>query len=338
MPINKNALLRYQVLDRCLRNRGRRWTWKDLQQEINKVLQEDNPKSKGVGKTTVFEDLKDLEYRVYNAEIEKIKEGKTVYLRYKDADFSINNQPLNDTEIKQLKAAVQVLSRFQGNPQFDWIQELIPVLESKLGLVATDHPVMSFDSNLDYVGLPFVTPVFNAIINKRVLEIMYQDFKSPLAFEVTLHPYHLKQFNSRWYVFGFNNSRNRIENLALDRIKDIREINENDLQYRSDETDWENYFSDFVGVTKSEGDVEEIKIFITDAIQAAYIRTNPLHQTQKSIKEVEGGFETTIKVIPNYELEKLILSLGENVKVLAPEKFKSKLSNRIFSLAHLYKD
>ena len=30
MPANKNALLRYKTIDKCLRNRARRWTLEDL--------------------------------------------------------------------------------------------------------------------------------------------------------------------------------------------------------------------------------------------------------------------------------------------------------------------
>ena len=30
MPANKNALIRYKTIDRCLRNRYRRWTLEDL--------------------------------------------------------------------------------------------------------------------------------------------------------------------------------------------------------------------------------------------------------------------------------------------------------------------
>lgn len=326
-------MLRYQLLDRCLKNRGRKWTWVDLLNEVNKGLLEDNPRGKGIGKTTLFEDLKDLEYRVYKADIEKIPEGRTQYLRYKDPNFSINGQPLSITEVSQLKSAIQVLTRFKGNPQFDWLNEIIPTLESKLGLVPIDNSIMTFESNSDYVGLSFISSLFNAIINKRTLELSYQDFKSPLAYDIIIHPYHLKQFNSRWYVYGYNDSRLRIENYALDRVKEIKESK---VKYREDEIDWEDYFSDFIGVTRNEGDPEEIRLFIVDAKQAAYIRTNPLHQTQKSIKEVEGGFETSIKVIPNFELEKLILSFGGSVKVLSPEKLKDKIETHISEMLFIY--
>lgn len=333
MPVNKNAILRYRIIDRCLASRGRLWTWKDLLNEVNRVLADEGFRQ-GVSKTTLFEDLKDIEYRVYSADIEKITEGKTVYYRYRQKDFSINNQPLNDTEINQLKSAIHVLTRFSGNPQFDWIHEIIPAIESRLGLVSIDKPVISFESNIDYEGLPYITTLFNAIINKRILKCEYQDFRSSLSYEVTLHPYYLKQWNNRWYIFGYNEARKRIENFALDRIRSITEENGN---YRADSTDWDEYFSDFIGVTKIDADPVEVKIFIIDAIQASYIRTNPLHQTQKQIRASGDGFETSIYVIPNVELEKLLLSFGEKIKVLSPVSLKNIIAKRHKEAFEFYK-
>ena len=33
MPVNKNAVIRYRIIDNCLRNRARKWTWKDILEE-----------------------------------------------------------------------------------------------------------------------------------------------------------------------------------------------------------------------------------------------------------------------------------------------------------------
>lgn len=335
MSTNRNAQLRYQVLDNCLSNRGRKWTWKDLLEKVNEKLKEDNPNSKGIGKTQLYEDLKDIEYRVYKSDIEKFKEGRTSYLRYTDKNFSISNSPLNETEVSQLKSAVQVLSRFKGMPQFEWVNETIPVLQKKFGLIESKNEVISFDTNSDYEGMIHITPIFNAIINKRVLKLTYQDFKSPVEYEKEFHPYYLKQYNSRWFSFGYNPTvtKYEVETIALDRIKGIEECNS---KYVSKNIDWEDYVSDFVGVSKGKGESVEVKLLILDAEQAAYIKTKPLHQTQKQIKQVENGFETSINVIPNYELETLILSYGERIKVLSPKSFQKKIAERLKDSIKLY--
>jgi predicted DNA-binding transcriptional regulator YafY len=334
MPVNRNALLRHQVIDKCLRNRLRRWTWQAILEKVNGALMEDNPKSKGVGKTTFFKDLKDIEYDIYKADIKRTVEGKITYYSYADEKYSISNQPLSETEARQLKSAIMVLSRFRGMPQFEWTNEIIPLLESKMGLVKTDKEVISFENNPDYVGLSKIPTLFNAVVNKRVLKITYRDFKNSVAYDVELHPYHLRQHNSRWFVLGYSALwPDKIQTLALDRIKKIEEIAE---KYKSDDTNWDDYFADMIGVTKFNLTPIEIKIHIADAEQAAYIQTKPIHQTQKQIKQVDGGFETSINVIPNYELEKLILSFGERIKIISPISLVNNIKARVEKMLRNY--
>ena len=336
MPINRNALLRYQIIDKCLRNRGRQWTWQNIIDEVNEGLLDDNPKSNGIGKTTLYEDLKNIEYNIYGLEIERIKDGKTTYLRYADPNASINNQPLSEKEARQIRDAIMVISRFKGLPQFEWIHEIVPILESKMGLIETEKEIISFESNLDYTGAKHIPTLYNAIQNRKSLKLTYQDFKSPIAYEIEIHPQYLKQFNSRWFIMSFMDKwADKPQINALDRIV---EIEESITKYRTvKDFDWEDYFSDMVGVSRSEGKPGEVKILILNEVQAAYINTKPIHQSQKKIKKVEGGYETSITVIPNIELEKLILSFGENVKVLSPVSLKEKMKERVTKLNQHYK-
>lgn len=335
MPANRNALLRYQIIDKCLRNRGRRWTWQDIIDKVNEGLQVDNPKSNGIGKTTLYEDLKNIEYKIYNLEIEKIKDGKTTYLRYADPNASINSLPLSDKEAKQIKDAIMVISRFKGLPQFEWIHEIVPILESKLGLIETEREIISFESNLDYTGSKHIPTLYNAIQTKKVLKLTYQSFRRPFPIEIEIHPQYLKQFNSRWFIMSFIDEwENKPQINALDRIVEIEESN---AKFRTvKDFNWEDYFSDMVGVSRSDGKAVEVKILITDEVEASYINTKPLHQTQKKLKQVEGGHETSIFVIPNIELEKLILSFGENVIILSPLSLKEKIKGRVEKLNQNY--
>lgn len=99
--------------------------------------------------------------------------------------------------------------------------------------------------------------------------------------------------------------------------------------------DWEDYFYDIVGVTRPEGvDVKEI-VFKFTSVVAPYIITKPLHPSQKH-KSDSTGLEVMIKVIPNFELEKLILSFAEQVEVVSPQNFKDHIANRLHSANEIY--
>lgn len=111
---------------------------------------------------------------------------------------------MNENEKGQINSAISVLSRFAGAPQFEWVQELIPVLQDRLGLKLDSREVISLDSNIDLKGIEFLNPLFNAITNKLVLKVGYQSFKSDEPIELSFHPHFLKQYNNRWFVFGLN--------------------------------------------------------------------------------------------------------------------------------------
>jgi len=334
VPKNRNAQLRYQIIDQCLKNRGRKWSWFDIIEKINEVLWEENSKSDGIGKSTFYEDLRDME-NIFRIEIERVKQGRNVYYRYVDANASINTQVLNAHESEVIKNSVLVLSRFRGTPQFEWLNEIIPALESKFGLISSEKEIISFESNIDYSGTAYISPIFNAIRNMRVLKISYQDFKSSNAYEVELHPQYLKQYNSRWFLISLSDKwEDKFSTHALDRIKKVEEIKGNYRELKN--FDWDNYFSDMIGVSRMDVKPVEVKLLILDSEQASYIDTKPLHQTQKKMKKVENGYETSIFVIPNYELEKLILSFGERIKVISPTEIADIIKSHIKKMNTLY--
>ena len=120
MSINKNALLRYQVLDRCFRNTGRKFFWQDLLDEINKALIEYNGPESKIKRRQLFDDIKFMESdQGFSIPLKRYKDGRKVYYRYADTDFSISNQPLNEDEKSQIDAAVAVLSRFLVRPSLN---------------------------------------------------------------------------------------------------------------------------------------------------------------------------------------------------------------------------
>lgn len=327
MAVNKNALLRYRVLDRCFGNTSRNFYWQDLLKEINEALEDFNGEESHIQRRQLFEDIKFMESdQGWSIPLVRIKDGRKVHYKYSEKNFSISNQALNENEVSQLEAAISVLSRFSGAPQFEWVQELIPVLNDRLGLKQNTKEVISVESNLDLIGISHLPILYECIINELVIEIEYKDFKSDSSFFINFHPYFLKQYNNRWFVFGLNEEYDvPTWNLALDRIKNIEQTQK---EYKQDQTDWKDYFYDIVGVTKHiDKEVETVKIRFNRE-SAPYILTKPLHPTQK-FSWIDESLIIEIKVIPNYELESLILSFGEIATVLEPKKLVLRIKNRL---------
>ncbi len=333
MPTNKHASIRYQALDKCFRNPGRRYYINDLIEACNCALDEFSGIAEGVKRRQIFDDIRFMKSEQgWNIPLEHIRDGKKVYYRYEDMGFSINNQPLNETELNQLRETLFVLSRFKGMPQFLWINEISTHLQSGLGLAMNSQQIIEFDHNDFLMGLEFITPLFNAILYRRVLLIDYKSFKLDTLQTFVFHPYYLKQYKNRWFVFGLNQKLKVIINLALDRIIAIDACNQ---QYIPNTINFSEYLEDIIGVTLYKDARPEKILLRIDPETFPYILTKPLHSSQ-IIKKSKGKCVVEINVIPNYELESLILSYGEALEVLAPENLRNKLAERIKLLIKKY--
>lgn len=334
MAINKNALLRYRTLDRCLRNYGRRYNISDLLDEVNETLLEDNPKSNGIKMRQLRDDIRFMKsLEGYEAPIEFYREGKGGYYAYSDKKFSINNSPINDTELEQINNAIALLKRFEGAPQFEWLSEIGPALANQFNLEESDKTVMAFESNIDYVGYEHITPLFNAIVNKRVLAITYVPYNKE-ALNLIIHPYFLKQYNNRWFLFGRNDELGvNTWNLPLDRIASI---NETDALYLPCNIDWEDYFDEMIGVTRKDGQISEDVILKFTSDQANYVLTKPIHLTQTPYPQKDGSLEIKLNLIINYELVAKILSYGDSVEVISPISLKKTIKEKLINALNNY--
>jgi predicted DNA-binding transcriptional regulator YafY len=334
MSTNKNATIRYQALDRCLRNPGKRYSIDDLVEACNEALLDVDPLSSGIKKRQVYEDIKFMQdSRGFDAPIEVIKEGRNAYYRYEDLGFSINNQPLNEQEAQQLKESLLTLSRFKGLPQFDWMEELSARLEHTFQLKSSQN-VISFEENQFLIGREFISPIYNAIVNQKVLKIVYQSFKQEESIELEFHPYHLKQYNNRWFVFGIVTGNTNITNLPLDRIFSIDESNNKYVP--NDSIDFDEYFEDVIGVSVPNNSVPQKVILKIDRELWPYIKTKPLHGSQKVKQETNEFTIIQLEVHLNYELESLILSRGEAIEVLESVELREKIKTRIQQLLNKY--
>ncbi len=334
MSITKNALVRYQTLDRCFRNPGRRYSISDLLEECNKSLAELNVYTEGIKKRQLYEDIKFMESsQGWSIPLERIKQGRNVYFRYEDSEFSINNQPINELEAEQLKSAMSVLQRFKGLPQFKWINEILPKIDQAFQFSKDTGGIISFDNNEFLKGLEFIDPLFNAILYKKVVKINYQSFRNPEPVIIILSPYHLKEYNNRWFVYGKNSEYENMVNLALDRFESVEEF---DGIYEPTDINFEEYFEDTIGVSKIPGQKpEKIRLRIDSSLWP-YIETKPIHGSQKVIERRETSTEIQLELIPNYEMESLILSFGEKIEVIMPLDLREKIKERIQALFEKY--
>lgn len=336
MATNKHAVIRYQTLDKCFRNPGRRYYIEDLVKACNKSIYEFTGSDIGVQKRQVFEDIKFMESsQGWSIDLERHKDGRKVFYKYADTNFSINNHLLNESEENQLKEAILTLSRFKGMPQFEWIDEIVIRLESSFSLKSHSNKIIEFEQNQFLKGLEFFSELFNAILYKKTIEITYKGFKQLKPIVLILHPYYLKQYNNRWFLFGRTGVRSNITNMAIDRIMNLREAS--DAFIENDIINFHEFFEDMVGVSESiERKPAKIVLQINKELWP-YVETKPLHGSQKLIKKTKEFTVISLVVHINYELKSLLFSLGENIRVIEPGVLANEIIQKAKQMIKNYK-
>jgi predicted DNA-binding transcriptional regulator YafY len=326
MATNKHATIRYHALDRCFSNYGRKYFIEDLIDACNEAIYEFAGIENGVKRRQVFDDINFMESEQgWSIPLERKKDGKRVYYRYSDKSFSIKNHGINQAEAERLKETLTILTRFKGMPQFEWIEEMQIRLEDTFKLKGNIQSSVGFEQNSFLKGLNHFTGIFNAIQHEVTLKVKYQGYKQEIPSEVILHPWYLKQYNNRWFLFGLNENYNTITNLALDRII---EFEESKMKFRKNvKVNFDEYFDDVIGVTvKREASVEKLLIKLSKEIWP-YIESKPLHGSQKikSRSEKEVLIELAVQI--NHELLALLFSYMDAIEVIEPESLKERFKS-----------
>lgn len=327
MSVNKNALIRYKTIDKCLQNRYRQWTLEDLIETCSDALYEYEGIDKGVSKRTVQADIQIMrsDKLGYFAPIIVLDKK---YYTYEDPDYSITNIPLTEQDLGKLTEAVEFMKQFQGFSHFKELDSMVQKLEDHIYSQKTaTKPVIDFEKNDNLKGLEYLDTLYNAIIKKHAIKLTYKSFKARQASSFDFHPYLLKEFRNRWFILGKKAGGQGILNLALDRIVAL----DRSVTAYQEAKNFEpsTYFHNAIGVSISpDVALMDVHLFI-DHAHAPYIITKPIHHSQQVINRDNFGVTIALQVQHNFELEKEILSFGESIKVLQPNDLKRRIKDRL---------
>jgi len=330
MPVDKQVTLRYQVLNKCFRDLYNEYTIDDLVKACNAALRRaDRPE---VSKRTVQSDIANMETD-YGIRLDENRfRGRKRLYRYYDTSYTLPQFQMDDGDRFKIQAAVNVLENYEGEPVLDWARTLLMQIGS--GVFGSDSSsVVSFQSNPDLKGISLFSDLLKAIIDKRTLKLTYTPFGKS-TFTTDIYPYFLKQYNDRWYLIAQAIGYTGYAHYALDRIDDFKET---ELPYLEAEVNFEEYFDEFIGITDPGTESEDIIIKVKQQ-RYHYIKTKPLHLSQRVLEETPDHAVISINVRINKELESQLLSFGDDIEVLSPEDFRNKIAEKIRSMNQNYQN
>lgn len=327
-------MIRYRILDTCFRERRHNKSWEELAEACGDALREYTSSSVGnPSRRTIFGDIDTMKNGKLGYEA-PIDHNRKLGYHYTDPDFSIEKQPISAEDRDNLSEALFILKQFRGFSHLPGLDGIITHLEhSLLGDASPFREALQIDQSSKYQGQNWIDPLFQAIRKERRVRLLYKPFPAPEPYTTDVSPYLLKEYNNRWFLVGYDHPNERLQPFGMDRVQGVTLLEE---PIQPCPVDLLHHYRQVVGITVLSDREEERVVFRAITDQAHYIATKPIHHTQRILREEPGATVFAINVIPNFELESILLSYGERIEVLEPESLRLQMKERLQQAADQY--
>lgn len=256
---------------------------------------------------TLQRDIKDI-YKQYKIEIANEKKGEKKYY--------IKSKPEMQEHSQRLLESYQMINVIEASQ--DYAEHIFLETRKPNGL---EH----------FYGL------LHAIKNKKVVKLAYTKFHNDEISIRTLHPLALKESQHRWYLIANDTNDEHIKTYGLDRIEDL-EITKTGFK-KPDKLMIEEEFKHYFGIMNSPDKKPEKVVLSLTYHQGQYLKTFPLHKSQKikteSKEEDEIIIELFIAVTDDFVME--LLSLGPDLEVKSPAKLRKIMEKNLTKTLQYYR-
>ena len=337
MPTNRHAAVRYQVIDRCLRQRNVKWTATLLAEACAEAIAELDGDATTPSRSSIGRDIRTMRLpRPLGYEAPIVWDARAGTYYYSEQGYSITEGPMREEDLRALNGALAILREFRYFGQVQGLEEITARLQYGLKASAgrQGSPVIMFSQPPETPAYRWLDFLYQAIEEEHCLLLRYQPF-SEEPFQATVSPYLLKEYNNRWFLIAYHHGHKRLHTFALDRIQQASRQSLHPY-YHTPHFDPATYFNDIVGVTILEGRQMEVVSFRATPLRARYLATKPVHSSQKVVSEQPDHVIFSLQLIPNFELESLLLSFAEEIRVLEPQWLAARLKKRLEQAARGY--
>ena len=180
-----------------------------------------------------------------------------------------------------------------------------------------------------------LSTVLEAMKSNNMLHITFKAFtmKEPKRFLV--EPYCVKLSAQRWYMLARNTEHKNLRLYSLDRIEAV-EIS-NTRFVLPDDFNAKDYFAEFFGIVLDESVPLQTIILRADKYHQNYMRTLPLHPTQREIFACDDYADFELKLRPTYDFYMKLMSFGNMIKVLEPKNLQEEICKWLENTIEMYR-
>ena len=287
------------VIDRL---RSRPCSFNDLQEHVMRKLENDDIDTAFEYAIRTFErDKKDIATLF----------GIDIHYNRKDKTYAIDEEEIEDQSVTRMIDAFSIHHALQeGN-------KLSPsVFLEKRKSLGTEH----------------IYGIIHAIQNGVVLKFTHEKHWIDEITQREVKPIAIKESQQRWYLVAWDKKDDRIKTFGLDRISNLKIT---DTKFKPINYNVEKEFQHAFGVETYEA-AEKVLLEFSNK-QGNYIKTFPLHESQRIVEETEDSVILEIFIHTTNDIKMELLKYGNDVKVLFPISLQNEIKNRISEMSNLYK-
>lgn len=225
-----------------------------------------------------------------------------------------------------------IVNKDYNRPNFIEMLETFEVL--KLSQFQNEIKDVVFFEQKQSKGTEYLKPIIYSITQRNKIKIRYEKYWKGTITDKLLEPYALKEIQNRWYLIA-KNEINIIAPYALDRIKEIHVEKSSNfiLTYIFNVTKLYQYN---YGIS-IDNDLKPEKIILsTDTIQAKYLKSLPIHSSQKIIEETECNVLFQLDLKLGDELVYKLLSYGDRITIKQPLELINMIKEKLKILNKRY--
>ena len=287
--------------------------------------------------------LTDIIYRAGRITYQEINK------RWMKTDLSLN-EPMNRATFKRYKDAIEELFNLnivcdrktneyyieneeilKNNTLQYWMLDSLSVSNMLLESISLKDRILleNIPSGKEYLHY-----IIDAMKHGNKLEMEYCKFGCTTRRQVTIEPYAVKVFKQRWYLLAHDGKKERPAVYALDRIVSLKESVE-PFQY-PEGCSAESFFKDCYGVICGTDDVAQRIVLRAYPPYINYLRTLPLHASQKELASTDDYADFELFLRPTFDFKQELLAQGNEVEVLEPVEFREEMKATLQRMLERY--
>lgn len=301
----KGFLTRYFIIIEKIR-RGKYVSLKEIhehiEQKINSLSLQDDTISMGFSERTLKRDIREIR-NLFGISIEYSRQNLGYYIE--DEIDNLNFQPMLEA--------------------FDLFNSMN---------IASDLSSFVFHENRRPKGTEHLFGIIHAIKNRKQIQFGYQKFDDEQYRIRKGEPYALKEFKNRWYMLMYELSSSKVKTFALDRCSELEIMKQG---FTTDQIfNFSHQLSDCFGIIHPTDRRPEEVILSFKSLKGKFIKSLPLHKSQKIIIENEQELRIKLRVFITYDFILEILSHGSEVRVIEPPILVAEIRKRLAEALEQY--